>query len=58
MYWESSQAAQHSCIRNAQLSSLKRRKKKKESKTGDLIIPFIFDECPTLPGSKAQILYH
>lgn len=32
--------------------------KKKEPKTGDLIIPFIFDECPTLPGSKAQILYH
>lgn len=36
----------------------KGEKKKKESKTGDLIIPFIFDECPTLPGSKAQILYH
>lgn len=57
MCCESSQAVQFSCIRNAQLCSLKRRKKK-EPKTGDLIIPFIFDECPTLPGSKAQILYH
>lgn len=32
-------------------------RKKKIVQESDLIIPFIFHKCPTLPGSKAQILY-